>query len=264
MSSLKPVEGYVHSIETLGALDGPGLRTVVFLQGCPLRCKFCHNVDCTLQDAGTSYSVDALVQKLLKNKAYWDQYSSKDQIRGGVTISGGEPTYQSAFVFEVLSVLKQHGVHTAIDSCSVTSKHVIQQLIPVVDYWMLSIKHMDNEEHKTLTGSANKTILENILFLDEEITQFNAEHGTDKKIRLRFVVIPGITDSRTHITAVGKFAAQITNLDVLELLPYGTHGKEKWIKLYGAYPLEGVREATKDDLLKAQSVLSPFSVPLMI
>lgn len=160
MTSIPHVTGYVHSIETLGAVDGPGLRTVVFLQGCPLRCKFCHNVDCTLKEGGTAYSAAELVQKVLQNKEYWTQYDAGKEIRGGVTISGGEPTYQSAFLYEVLHALQQEGVHTAIDSCSVTSKSVIKELVPVVDYWMLSVKHMDDTEHRTITGATNKIILE--------------------------------------------------------------------------------------------------------
>jgi pyruvate formate lyase activating enzyme len=260
------ITGTVHSIETLGAVDGPGLRTVVFMQGCPLRCKFCHNIDCASQTDGKPYSVAELLAVLLKNKAYWGnpgQNLSEAPVTGGVTFSGGEPTVQHVFLCEVLKQLKAHGVHTAIDSCSVTSRAVLKTLIPYVDLWMLSIKHMDQQEHTNLTGTTNAMILDNIRYIDEELSSMNARHGTHKQIRTRFLVIPGLTDSESHIKKLGAFVKQLKNLECMELLPYGTHGKHKWKELYGSYPLEGVPDATREDLVRTAAILKPFSLPLL-
>lgn len=262
------ITGTVHSIETLGAVDGPGLRTVVFLQGCPLRCKFCHNIDCASQTDGKVYSVDELVTVLLKNKSYWGGSNNRSEqagseVAGGVTFSGGEPTVQHVFLREVLKQLKSQGVHTAIDSCSVTSQTLLTTLIPFIDLWMLSIKHIDQQSHKSLTGTTNTMILENIRFIDSELTRFNTQHHTHKQIRIRFLVIPGLTDAESHIRQLGEFVQQLINLEVMEILPYGTHGKHKWEELYGTYPLEGVRDATRADLERVAAVLQPFKLPLL-
>ncbi len=264
--NIKTTIGTVHSIETMGAVDGPGLRTVVFLQGCPLRCKFCHNIDCASQTDGKPYSVEELVAVLLKNKAYWGNPGKnlpESPVTGGVTFSGGEPTVQHVFLREVLIALKKHDVHTAIDSCSVTSQSVLKTLIPYVDLWMLSIKHMNQQAHTSLTGTTNTMILDNIRYIDQELTSYNARSGTHKQIRTRFLVIPGLTDAEEHLKKLGSFVQQLKNLECLELLPYGTHGKHKWEELYGRYPLEGVPDASRADLDRAAALLKPFSLPLL-
>jgi pyruvate formate lyase activating enzyme len=184
----------------------------------------------------------------MKNKEYW-----KDN--GGVTVSGGEPTFQPEFLYEIFKALHDQGVHTAIDSCLVTKKETIDMLLPVVSYWMVSIKHMDDEVHKELTGSSNKLILENIKYLDSQLK--------DNRLRIRFLVIPGITDNQTHVEMLGKFVENLKHLDVMELLKYGEHGKYKWEEIYGHYPLEGkTREATNEDVEKVAEILSHYDIPL--
>jgi len=248
------MRGYIHSIESLGTLDGPGLRSVIFLQGCPLKCKYCHNIDCAVKDKGKELTVDEVVERVMKNKEYW-----KDN--GGVTVSGGEPTFQPEFLYELLKALKDKGVHTAIDSCLVTKKEIIDQLLPVVDYWMVSIKHMDDEVHKELTGSSNKLILENIQYLDSLLD--NMPEDSRKRLRIRFLVIPGITDNLTHIEMLGQFVSNLKNVDVMELLKYGEHGKYKWIEIYGSYPLEGrTHDATNGDIEKVSEILSNYDIKL--
>ncbi len=270
MTADHPITGAVHSIETMGAVDGPGLRTVVFLQGCPLKCAFCHNIDCSIPSGGTYYTVDALVEEILKNRAYWKTYGSPATddaavpVQGGVTFSGGEPTMQHSFLINLLQQLKEEGVHTAIDSCSVTSPEVVRSLVPYIDLFMLSIKHMDDEKHLWLTGASNRQTLSNIRMLDAELSDWNKDHTDQlsKQIRVRFLVIPGITDQPEHLRALGEFVQELNNLEVLEILAYGTHGKHKWIELFGKYDLDGVRDATRDDLVKAAAVLEPFELPL--
>lgn len=244
--------GFVHSIESLGTLDGPGLRTVVFLQGCPLKCKYCHNIDCGTPKVGKEYSIDELVDEVTKYQPYWgDKY-------GGVTISGGEPTFQPDFLEEFTKELSNKGVHVTLDSCLVTSKKILARLIPNVDYWMVSIKHMFEKEHLALTNSGNKLTLGNIEFLDTELSKINDE----KNLRIRFVVIPELTDSKDHIKAIGQFVSKLENLDCLELLPYGSHGKHKWKEMFGSYPLEHIRDADMDDVKRVAGYLSEFNIPL--
>jgi pyruvate formate lyase activating enzyme len=241
--------GRIHSLETLGALDGPGLRTVIFLQGCPLRCKFCHNVDSTLPDGGEEISVDDLVARVLKNRPYWGETGPEDiavgEIKGGVTISGGDPVFQPEFAAGLLKRFKAEGVHTTIESSFFTNQEVIDSWFPNADFWMVSIKHMDEEEHKELTGVPGQGIKDNLQYVDKKISEMG---GSGVKIRIRFVVIPTITDSEEHVEKLAAFVSQIKNLESLELLPYSTIGRHKWIELYGKYELDGVREGNADDI----------------
>ncbi|MFW5704180.1 MAG: radical SAM protein [Patescibacteria group bacterium] len=259
------ITGTVHSIETMGTVDGPGLRTVVFLQGCPLKCKFCHNIDCSIPDGGSDYTVEGLVSRLLKNQAYWSSYDEQApsmEVKGGVTFSGGEPTVQHAFLLQVLQRLKQEHVHTAIDSCSVTSTDVLRSLVPYIDLFMLSIKHMDDDQHRWLTGTSNVRILSNIQFLDAELSDYNKRHSTKKQIRARFLVIPGLTDDEAHVQNLGAFVQKLNNLETFEILPYGSHGRFKWQELFGKYDLDGIRDATIEDVRRIMSLLEPFGIPL--
>ncbi len=237
------MKGYIHSIESMGTLDGPGIRTVVFFQGCPLRCKFCHNVDTNKPNQGQEYTVEDLVEKVLKNKEYWKE-------TGGVTVSGGEPLLQPEFLLEFLKVLKANNIHTAVDTCLKTNQRVLDTLLPYVDLWMVSIKEFDSNKHFDLTRSYNEEILDNIKYLNQK----------DAKIRIRFLVIPTITDYAELIEKLGGFLSNLNNLESLELLAYGTHGKNKWYELFGEYHLEDIREATKFDLEAVNAQLEKFNL----
>lgn len=254
--------GKVHSIESFGTLDGPGVRTVVFLQGCPNRCKFCHNPDSVLMKGGTPYTVEALVEEVLKNKPFWENYAGQtDQpqsIKGGVTFSGGEPMMQAEYLTAVVKELKKHDVHVVVDTSANASFEEISAIAPYVDLWMISVKQMFDAVHQELVGVSNKKILSNILGLDKHLSQFNKEHGTKKQIRIRFVIIPKITDTPEHLHELGKFIKKIKNLEKVELLPYVTIGRGKWIELFGEYHLEGVPEATSEDVTKTKAILSEY------
>jgi len=257
--------GMIHSFETLGTLDGPGLRTVVFMQGCPLRCKFCHNVDAAIQKGGEEYTVEALAEKLLRNRVYWEAYSETSQVAdagvpGGITISGGDPVYQPQFLIALAKKIKSEGVHLAIDTSLATTRPVIDALLPLVDLWMISLKQFDEEAHLALTSVSNKGIMENIRYLDEQISQQTLPQSP--QIRHRFVVIPGMTDSDKVIAQLGEFVSQRSNLEMLELLPYGAHGKFKWVELFGKYSLEDIREAEQADLERVAERLARYKLPL--
>ncbi|MEI7579311.1 MAG: radical SAM protein [bacterium] len=240
------INGYLHSIETLGTLDGPGIRTVVFLQGCPLRCKFCHNIDATIPQKGQIVSVDELFTRIMSNQAYWG-------INGGVTFSGGEPTMQFDFLFEIISKLKQANVHVTLDTCLFAPTANILKLQPLVDLWMISLKEFDPKQHQILTGVDNNLINENIRALDTALVQ-------NQKIRIRYVVIPGLSDGVENLTKLGEFTARIKHLEDLELLAYTNLGKEKWISTFGKYELEEVRNANRVDLESACKILEPFNL----
>lgn len=248
----------IHSIETLATLDGPGLRTVIFMQGCPLKCKYCHNVDLTLYDGGELYSVDEIFKKVIKNKSYWKVDSADDQVHGGVTISGGEPTVQTHFLTHLIPKFRDQKVHIAMDSCLYTSQTNIDLLAPLVDLWMISIKEFDTHKHSDLTGVKNELIISNLNHLDAYITK----HNLKSKIRIRYVIIPGVTDSREYIHNLGKLALTIKNLEFLELLPYTSLGKHKWIELFESYELEGIPDATTTNIDKVKQALSSIGIEL--
>ncbi len=234
--------GYVHSIESMGTLDGPGIRTVVFFQGCPLKCKFCHNIDTNFPKQGQEYTPEELFKKVVKNQEYWKN-------GGGVTISGGEPLMQPEFLLEFLKLLKENNIHTVVDTSIKTNKKVIDSLLPYVDLWMISLKELDNEKHIKLTESSNKEILENIKYIDEK---------KGSSVRIRFLVVPTLTDSEELIRKVGEFVNGLRNLESLELLAYGTHGKDKWYEFFKTYHLEDIRDANIQDLEKVKNQLKNF------
>jgi pyruvate formate lyase activating enzyme len=234
----------VNSIETFGALDGPGLRTVIFLQRCSLRCKFCHNVECLARDGGKEYSTQELFDLIISNKAYFGEYIEGQEIKGGVTFSGGEPMLQADELIELLTRLKAEKIHITFDTSLFTSNLNIAKLIPLVDYWMVSIKHMDTEKHKNLTGFRNERILENIHLLDNLLSKTTS----DEKLRIRFLIIPTLTDGDENIQAMIEFIKRLKNFDFVELLAYNSQAKDKWYKLVGKYELEGVPDANETHL----------------
>lgn len=257
--------GKLHSIQSLGGLDGPGLRTVVVLQGCQFRCKFCHSIDTTLTDRGEEVAVDELVQRILKNKPYWTKYNSNQSqdgsvaiqtvndpnIMGGVTITGGDPASQPLFTQQLLMGLKNEGVHVAVESPLLVSQSVIDMWLPYVDLWMVSIKHMDNDKMIELTGQGNKRIFENLKYLDQQLTAQKLS-GLNARVRFRYVVISGLHDDEVHIKQISRFVNNFKNLEKLEFLKYTSMGSFKWKELFGAYELEDIPDATDEDIKRVE------------
>ncbi|MCK5039853.1 MAG: pyruvate formate lyase-activating protein [Candidatus Aenigmarchaeota archaeon] len=203
------MKGRINSIQSFGTLDGPGIRYVVFMQGCPLKCVFCHNSDLITPLGGKQIEPEELMRKIDKCIPYLKN--------GGITISGGEPTMQWEFVRELLTLCRQKNIHTAIDTCLYTQKKVLDALLPVVDLFLVSVKQIDEKEHLALTGKTNKLILENIKYV-----------ASKKPVWLRYVLISGKTDSEKDINQLIKFAEQLKNLELIELLPYSSLGEDKW------------------------------------
>ena len=238
------MKGYIHSIESFGTVDGPGLRFVVFFQGCPMRCRYCHNPDTWQPNTGTEMTAEEIMEKFRRNKAF---YSS-----GGITVTGGEPLLQIDFLTELFRRAKAEGVHTCIDTSGITYNpsnaeymKKLDILMEYTDLIMLDIKHIDEEKHRALTAHSNKNILEFVKYLDA------------KKIPLwvRHVVVPTVTDDPKYWEQLGRFMATVSNIKALDVLPYHTMGVKKYQELGIEYPLEGIPARDKELARKAREVI---------
>lgn len=230
----------VHSIETFGTVDGPGIRFVVFLQGCPLKCMYCHNRDTWEINAGNITNISDLVDEI---KRYFPYIKSSN---GGVTVSGGEPLLQAKMVTELFKELKKYNVHTALDTAgSLPISDDIKELLNFTDLVLLDIKHIVDEKAKVLTGMSNKN---NLTF---------AKYLSDNNIPvwIRQVIVPGYTDDEKDLLLLKDFLSTLTNVKKIELLPYHDLGKFKWKEMNLVYPLEGVRTATNDDINRVKKIL---------
>lgn len=236
--------GNIHSFESFGTVDGPGIRFVVFMQGCPMRCKYCHNPDTWQFGAGKTYSPEEVAREALKYKNYIKN--------GGVTVSGGEPLSQLNFVLELFKILKEHGVHTAVDTSGVTfnaedeacvARH--KQLLQYTDLVLLDIKHIGDEEHKDLCGFSVKNTL--------DFARFLSENGKDMWIR--HVLVPGITDDDAQLKKLKSFINELNTVKKVEVLPYHNMGEVKYQKLGIPYPLKGTLPPEKERIENAKRIL---------
>lgn len=228
---MKVCNGSIDSIESLGLLDGPGIRTVVFLNGCKLRCKFCHNPEMFTKKEN-NYTPEELVKKILRNKPYFKN-------SGGVTFSGGEPLLQSDFIIECSKLLKKHNIHIAIDTAGVGNENY-EELLKYVDLILLDIKHTDKKGYKEITGREMKEINNFIIALNK----------SNKKVWIRQVIVPEITDSKKYIDSLIDYLKQIKNIEKIDFLPYHKLGREKYIKLGIPYPYENKEEMDKEKCQK--------------
>lgn len=230
----------VHSFDTLGAVDGPGIRYIIFFQGCHLQCKYCHNRDAIEMTTNTQYSVSDLVEKVLKYKNYFTVSG------GGVTVSGGEPLLQQDFLIEFFKELKKHGISTAIDTSGmvpITEK--LKELINLTDLFLLDIKCINDDICKDLTGMSNKLELEFAVYLS----------SINKDVWIRQVLVPGYTDNEKDLLALKEFLSTLSNIKKIDILPYHDLGKYKWSNLGLPYLLENVRSATDEDVDRAKKIL---------
>ena len=233
------MEGRIHSFESLGAVDGPGVRFVVFMQGCSLKCKYCQNRDTWNLKGGTTYSSDEIVEKILRYKNYI-------MPNGGVTISGGEPLLQAKFLIELFTKLSQYNIHTCIDtSGSVALTDEIKELINLTDLFLLDIKCINDEKAINLTGVSNKKELEFAKYLS----------NINKPMWIRQVLVPGYTDDEQDLVKLKEFISTLKSVEKVEILPYHDLGKFKWEQLGEIYPLEKVRTANNDDVKRAKERL---------
>lgn len=235
--------GAIHSIETFGLVDGPGVRYVIFMQGCHMRCKFCHNAD-TWKVKEPDQSAESVLKKALRYRPYWKE-------NGGITVSGGEPLLQIDFLIELFTQAKKEGVHTTLDTCGQPftfeepffSK--FKQLMKVTDLVLLDIKHIDEKAHKELTGHTNQNILEFAKYLSD----------IQKTVWIRHVLVPTINTDEVYLKRLHQFVAQLKNVERVEVLPYHTLGAYKWKELGLEYPLEGIPTPSNQQLQIANTIL---------
>ena len=234
----------VHSFESFGAVDGPGVRFVVFLQGCPLRCRYCHNPDTWKRDAGEEYDVDTIVRRALRYRSYW----ASD---GGVTVSGGEALLQIDFLTDFFKALKQEKVNTCLDTAAGPFRSTpaylakFDELMRYTDLVLLDLKHSDSAAHRELTGVPNDNILECARHLDE----------LGVKMWIRHVIVPGITTDEGELTELARFIATLRNVDRVEALPYHSLGVHKWDVLGIPYTLRDTPAPTGEQLERARRIL---------
>lgn len=237
------MEGRLHSIETFGTVDGPGLRFVVFLEGCPMRCLYCHNPDTWVPKAGQKHSASALIDRMKRNIEFYRS--------GGLTATGGEPLMQLDFLIELFELAKENRIHTCLDTSGVTFNESpaylerLDRLLAATDLVMLDIKHMDEDKHRELTGHSNKNILAFAKYLQKK----------GKKMRVRHVIIPGYTDSEEELAALGRFLKDFDNIEKIETLPYHTLGKAKYENLGIPYPLGDTPALTSKDARAAKAII---------
>ena len=230
----------IHSFETFGAVDGPGIRFVIFTQGCNLKCKYCQNRDTWCHQGGTKYTVKEILDNIDRYKNYIIPSG------GGVTVSGGEPLLHLDFLIALFTELKKIGYHTAIDTSGVfylTPK--IKEIINLTDLFLLDIKCINDKICRDLTGVSNEKEL--------EFAQYLSSIG--KHMWIRQVLVPGYTDKEEDLKKLKEFLLTLKTVDKVEILPYHDMGKFKWINLGVTYPLEGVRTANEQDVERAKTIL---------
>ena len=233
-------EGYIHSIETMGLVDGPNIRTVIFMQGCPLRCLFCHNPDTWQKESNFKLTSKEVVDEVRKYRSYIE-------MGGGVTFSGGEPLLQSEFLLETLKLCKKAGFHTCIDTSGTGySKKYLDEILKYTDLVILDIKAIEEENYKKIT----KQSMDMFNYFKERLDI------SGNKLWLRQVIIPGINDNTDYILKLKEYVKQFNNVEKIELLPYHTLGLEKYKKLNIEYELQGIEDMDKEKCKELEELLN--------
>lgn len=242
--------GFIHSIESFGTVDGPGIRYVVFMQGCPLRCIYCHNPDTWQINCGTLMTSDEIWENFYKNRQFYKN--------GGITVSGGEPLLQIDFISELFARAKTENIHTCIDTSGITynpdNKSYIEKLDKLMAYTdliMLDIKHICPDKHLKITGKRNDNILEFANYLESK----------NMPVWIRHVIVPGYTDDTESLEKLGMFIGKFKNINALDVIPYHTMGVVKYRKLGIPYSLDGVEAPSKDKTIESkQHILKGINI----
>ncbi len=234
----KNMTGYIHSIESFGTVDGPGVRFVVFFQGCPMRCKYCHNPDTWAAAGGSKRTVGELLEEYGRNQAFYRG--------GGLTATGGEPLMQLAFLTELFSEAKKRGIHTCLDTSGILysdrKKEEFHRLFAVTDLVLLDVKHSSGEGHLKLTSKEQGPVLAFAKALENAAVP----------VIVRHVAVPGITDGEDELRELGRLIGRWTNLKGLEVLAYHTMGVSKYRELGLSYPLEGIDDMRPEKAKEAR------------
>lgn len=234
------MKGRIHSMDTFGTVDGPGIRFVLFMQGCALQCQFCHNPDTWDTKGGRQVTVEEVLREI---EPYVPYYKSSG---GGITVTGGEPTLQAPFVAQLFKACKERfGLHTALDSSGFCEPSHAGELMQYTDLVLLDLKQLNNEKHERLTSQPNDRILKFAAWLS----------AIGKPVWIRHVLIPGITDQAGDLTLLGEFIGHLRNVEKVELLPYHRMGVYKWQQLGRTYALEGVPTPTDREVERARELI---------
>lgn len=238
------MEGKIHSIETFGAVDGPGIRYVIFVQGCPLRCLFCHNPDSwNLKDGKTVCSED-LVKNILEYRNFIE--------KGGVTISGGEPLFQPEFVSDILDLCRKNNLHTALDTAGSVPIEISKPVIDKANMLLLDIKALGNEMCRTITGLSNKNTLDTLNYTRE----------VNKPIWIRHVLLPGYSFTTDQLEELAEFLTAYPNIEKVELLPFHKMGEYKWEELGLPYKLYDTQPPSSEEYEKAVEIFRKHNLPV--
>ncbi len=238
------MSGRIHSLESFGTVDGPGVRFVVFVQGCPMRCAYCHNPDTWAMTGGKIMEASEIIAQYERNRPFYKG--------GGITVTGGEPLMQVDFLIELFTLAKEKDIHTCIDTSGIAYKpgndafiEKLDKLMPLTDLVMLDIKHIDPDKHKELTQQPNDGILA------------FCEYLNDRKVDMwiRHVVVPTITDDDEYLYKLGYFIGGFTNVKALDVLPYHTMGKTKYEQLGMEYKLDGIPAMDKNKVIEKKQVI---------
>lgn len=232
------IQGHIHSIETCGTVDGPGIRFVIFTAGCPLRCLYCSNLDCRHLENGKKVTVDELMEEIQKYTSYMKAS------RGGVTVSGGEPLYQPHFVTEIFRRCKALGIHTALDTSGYCDLQVAKPVIEQADLVLLDIKSFDPEIYTKVTS----------ISLEPTLAIANYLNDIHKPAWVRFVLVPGLTDAPHNIERLADFVATLKNVEKVEVLPFHKMGEYKWEQLGYDYQLKETQPPTTEQVQAAHSI----------
>lgn len=236
----KEIIGNIHSYESFGTVDGPGIRFVIFLQGCPLRCKYCHNPDTwSITDSKIQESPREVFEKVKRYKKYFGK-------KGGLTITGGEPLLQLDFVLELFKLCKEENIHTALDTSGYIFNNKVKKILEYTDLILLDIKSIDEEVYKSLTGVELTNTLEFAQYLNK----------INKKTWIRHVVVPEITDNDNLLTRLSDYISKLNNIENIEVLPYHKLGVFKYKELGLNYVLDGIEELSKERLENAINILN--------
>lgn len=238
------MKGYIHSTESFGSVDGPGIRFLIFMQGCPMRCLYCHNPDSWKMRAGEETEADELLDRAERYRPYWGS-------EGGITVSGGEALMQIDFLLELFTKAQKRGIATCLDTSAQPFRRSqpffgkFEQLMSVTDTVLLDIKHIRDDNHRKLTGHTNGNILDCARYLSDR----------NIPVWIRHVLVPGVTDNEDCLRELAGFIATLHNVKRVEVLPYHTLGVFKYGRLGISYPLEGVPSPSAESLKKARGIL---------
>ncbi len=238
--------GRIHSVETCGTVDGPGIRFVIFTQGCPLRCLYCHNPDSRNPKSGREITVDELIAEIGKYRSYM-RFSG-----GGVTISGGEPLMQPEFVREICRRCQEMGIHTALDTSGCTSLKTVASVLDFVDLVLLDIKSFNPKTYFKVTNVSLSPTLKFARYL----------HSIHKPTWIRYVLVPNLTDNLADIHELCQFIATLSNIEKVQILPFHKMGEYKWQELEYDYQLQDTLPPTADQLSKVIEIFKNYDIPV--